>query len=134
MKKSSYAGISAFAMGILLSCSVSYGNNSILNAKNVLEQGVHVSLFQDTAAKKAKPSKKAEIDRTKGEAGKGQGKGVDTIPTNTGTGTGSQRSRSDMNRGTTTDKTEQNSDNRGEGAGKNNRAGNSKKGVDTTRH
>lgn len=129
MKKINFAGMSAFAVGILLSYSVAYGKNSIAKHSDNFERGVNVSLFQDTAAKRIKPTKKAEIDRTKGEAGRGQGKGTDTLPTEPG----KRGNKTVIDKGTM-DKTDQNSDNRGEGAGKNNRAGNSKKGVDTTKH
>lgn len=118
------------AFGILFSYSVSYGGNSVAKQNSGFNEWINGPIFQDTSAKKAKPTKRAEIDRTKGEAGRGQGKGTDTIPRSADSGKRGNKAVTDQG---AMDKSDQNSDNRGEGAGKNNRAGNSKKGVDTTR-
>lgn len=130
MKRINFILVPAIATGILLTFSLSYGNNFISTTRGVKQNTIAV-LFQDSASKRTTPSKKADIDRTKGEAGRGQGKGTDTVPM---TGSAGKRGNGSAMNKSTQDKADQNSDNRGEGAGKNNRAGNNKKEADSTRH
>ncbi|MEJ7767096.1 MAG: hypothetical protein WKF89_04755 [Chitinophagaceae bacterium] len=130
MKKFFLASILVITTLILFNVRASYGNGSHQAVSYSAKKDLQASIFQDTTHKKAVPTKKAEVDRTKGESGQGQGKGTDTIPV--GTGSGKQAQDSVLNKGTQ-NKNEQNSDDRGEGTHKNNRAGSTKRGVDTLR-